>query len=142
MRFLEPDEERRVERHSSIYQHKHMLAVRRGDEWVPIAFDVLDGFGCKETYTHKAVLTDKPYIGYSFPVGECSYASDVYVSSNQQGQRLRALPAWYGAGFYEDNIDRTILINSASGALGNHQETTLRVGLDYCLATMTLPAVD
>lgn len=141
MKILEPVEERRVERKSSIYQHKHMLAVRRGDEWVPISFDVLDGVDCDHMKSHKAVLTDKPYIGYSFPVDECRYSSQLYIIGQQKGTELKVLPSFFGAGFYESNYDREVLVNSANGALGERNDITLRVGLDYCLAKKTLDPV-
>lgn len=141
MKILEPVDTPRVERLSSIYQHKHMLAVRRGDEWVPITFDVLDGVECKHMRSHKALLTDKPYIGYSFPVGECSYSSQLYLTGDQKGTELKKLPSFFGSRFYEGSYDRKVLVNSANGALGVKNDTTLRVGLDYCLAKKTLDPV-
>lgn len=141
MKILEPVEEIRIERKSSIYQHRHMLAVRRGDEWVPISFDILDGTLCEHMKSHKGVLTDKPYIGYSFPVGECRYVSQLYLTGHQEGTELKKLPDWYGTGFYPSYYNREVLVNGANGALGERNDTTLRVGLDYCLAKKTLDAV-
>lgn len=138
MEILEPDERVRVERKTSNLQFKHMLAVYKGNQWAPIAFDVLDGFLCNEILTHKAVLTDKPYIGYVYPIDKCRYISDVYLKANRKETELKVLPSWFGAGFYEEKIDRDILVNSANGALGQHNEITLNVGLDYCLAKETL----
>lgn len=142
MEILEPSEPIRVKRKSSIYQHRDMLAVRRGDEWVPIAFDVFDGMTCKKVYTHKAVLSLKPYIGYNFPVQECRYVSQTYVASDQKGVELLKLPNWYGAGFYQNKYDRKILVNSDTGSLGVKTDTTLRVGEDYCLAVDTIDSAD
>lgn len=141
MIIKEPVEEIRVERKSSIYQHRHMLAVRRGDEWVPIQYDVLDGVGCDCIQTHPAVLTDKPYIGYNFPVGECRYVSQLFVTGEQKGTELKVLPDFYGAGFYESAYDREVFVNACNGALGEKNDTTLRIGLDYCLAKKTLDPV-
>lgn len=138
MEILEPTEKRELERKSSIYQNRGMLSVRRGDEWVPIAYDVLDGVQCDRLESHKAVLAVNDYIGYQFPVKECRYLSDVYISSDQTGTELVPLPDFYGAGFYEKKFDRNVLVNSANGALGEHNDTTLRVGLDYVLAKETL----
>lgn len=138
MEILEPDEKVRVERKASNLQFKHMLAVYKGNQWVPIAFDVLDGFLCNETLTHKAVLTDKPYIGYAYPMNSCRYLSDVYIQSDVKGTELKVLPSWFGAGFYEEKVDYGILVNSANGALGVHNDTTLNIGLDYCLAKENL----
>lgn len=140
MEILEPAESNRLERKSSIYQNGGMLAVRKGDEWVPIAFDSLDGIFCKEVRSHKAVVTLDRYIGYQFPVKECRYLSDIYIASNQTGTEMVPLPEFYGAGFFKKKYDRTIVVNSASGALGEHEDMTLRIGLDYVLAKETLDA--
>ena len=140
MKILEPTEDNRVERLSSIYQHKHMLAVRHGSGWLPIAFDVLDGIVCDKIRHHQAIVTDKPYIGYTFPVKHCCYLSQNYILSDQKGTELKVLPEWYGAGFYESKYDRDIFVNSNSGALGVTNKTNLTIGLDYCLAKKTLDA--
>lgn len=141
MQILEPIEDNKVERHSSIYQNRGMLAVRRGDEWVPIAFDIFDGVNCKDVKSRKGVLTLSPYIGYQFPVKECRYLSELYVSSDQKGEELKVLPDYYGAGFYKAKFNREVLVNSAAGALGVVNDTTLRVGTDYCLANETIDPV-
>lgn len=142
MKIVEPSENPRVERLASNLQHKDMLAVYKGNQWLPIAYDVLDGFLCDETLTHKAVLTDKPYIGYHFPVGKCHYLSEIYLKGHAKGKEVKALPEWFGAGFYENTYDHDVMVNSASGALGVVNKTTLNVGLDYVLAKKTLDAVD
>lgn len=138
MEILEPDEKNRLERKTSIYQNRGMLSVRKGDEWVPLAYDVLDGFNCDKVLTHKAVLTLKPYIGYQFPVANCRYVSDAYLLSSQKGKELKKLPEFYGAGFYESYYDRDILINADNGALGITNDITVRVGLDYVDSKETL----
>lgn len=134
-------EDRKLERKSSIYQHANMLAVRRGDEWVPIAFDTLEGWDCDHPITRKAVVTDKAYIGYNFPVATRRFISDTYILSEQKGIELRALDSFFGAGFYEAKYDRDILVNSDSGALGTQNTQTLRIGLDYVLAKDTIDPV-
>lgn len=134
-------EDRPLERKSSIYQNRHMLAVRKGDEWVPISYDTLEGIDCDTIITKRAVLTDKPYIGYQFPVATCRRLSQTYIASDQKGSELKALPSYFGAGFYERYYDRDIIVNSATGALGQTNATTLRVGLDYVLAKETIDPV-
>lgn len=141
MEILEPIEDTKVQRHSSIYQNRGMLAVRRGDEWVPIAYDVFNGVNCKEVKSQKAVLTIEPYIGYQFPVKECRYLSQMYVASDQKGEELKVLPDYYGAGFYSSKYNREVLVDSANGALGVVNDTTLRVGTDYVLANETIDPV-
>lgn len=140
MKILEPVEKPRVERLSSIYQHKHMLSVRHGSTWLPVAFDVLDGIICDEIRHHQAILTDKPYIGYTFPVQHCCYLSQTYVTGDQKGTELKVLPEWFGNGFYERAYNREVFVNSDNGALGVVNRTNLTVGLDYCLAKKTLDA--
>lgn len=135
MEVLQPINDLKLNRYSSINQNRGFLAVHRGGEWVPICFDVFDGVDCHEVKNHKAVLALGDYLGYQFPVGERRYLSDVYVASDQKGTETRALPSFYGAGFYEEAYDRKVLVNSADGALGVHNDTTLRIGQDYILAT-------
>lgn len=142
MEVLEPNENNLVERKSSIYQHRGMLAVRKGDAWAPIAFDVLDGITCKTVHSHKAVLTREDYIGYNFPVGSCPYLSEAYVESDQEGIETKVLPDFYGSGFYESRYDRKVLVNSASGALGVVNQDNLQIGLDYVTAKSSLDPVD
>lgn len=141
MEILLPYEPKRLEKKTSLWQNAGMLAVRKGDEWVPISFDVLDGMVCDHMASHKAVLTRKPYIGYQFPVKECRYVSELYVTGDQKGTELVALPEWFGTGFYEQAFDRDVFVNSASGALGVVNDTTLRVGLDYVTAIESLDPV-
>lgn len=142
MNILEPDERKLVDRHSSISQYKGFLAVRRGDQWVPIAYDILDGIACDKVHSHKGVLTREPHVGYHFPVKHCTYLSETYVASDQKGIELKALPEEYGAGFYESAYNREVIVNSDNGALGMANRTTLDVGLDYVLAESSLEPAD
>lgn len=142
MDYQVADEPKLVDRHSSVYQHRGMLAVRKGDQWVPIAFDVLEKVECNRMLSHKGVLTRKPYIGYHFPVGHCTYLSQAYLASNQKGTELKVLPDHYGVGFYESAYNRDIIVNSDSGALGTLNCPTLDIGLDYVLAESSLEPVD
>lgn len=142
MTITYPEEDQRLTRQSSIYQHAGMLSVRKGDEWVPIAFDVFDGYNCGETLSHQAVLTLRPYIGYHFPVAECPYVHDTYLASDQQGEETALLPSYFGSGFYQRKFDREVLVNSASGALGVRDQGKLRVGLDYVVAKHSMTPVD
>lgn len=142
MELLESADEQTLQRKSSIYQFGGFLAVRRGDEWVPIQYDVLDAVRCNKVEAHKAVLTNKPYIGYVFPVKECRYISDAYVLGEEKGVELLPLPEFCGAGFYENAYDRAYFVNAGNGALGMRNDTTLRVGLDYVVADDELEPVD
>lgn len=134
MKTIKPHEPQRLERRSSISQYSNMLAVRRGDEWVPVVFDVLDNIVCKKINTHKAMLATAPYVGYHFPVGEARYVNEQLVLSDQKGEEIRLLPEFFGSGFYKAKFDRDIIVNAANGALGEVNDVTLRVGLDYVLS--------
>lgn len=140
--MLQPDEPQLLETKSSISQFEGLLSVRRGDEWVPIVFDRLDGIVCDTVKSHKVALSVKPYIGYVFPVGERREVEQTYLASNQSGVELKPLPDFYGAGFYEEAYDREVLVNAANGALGVTNDTILRVGLDYTLAKSELEDAD
>lgn len=140
--MLQPDEPKFLETKSSISQFEGLLSVRRGDEWVPIVFDRLDGIVCNDVETHKVALSVKPYIGYIFPVAERREVEQTYLVSNQSGVEVKPLPEFYGAGFYERRYDRDILVNADNGALGVENDTRLRVGLDYTLASSELEDED
>lgn len=142
MELLESADEYTVERKSSIYQFEGFLAVRKGDEWTPIQYDVIDAIHCNRVEAHKAVLTNKPYIGYVYPTEKRRYVSDSYVAGDEKGTELLPLPEFYGAGFYENAYDREFLVNGANGALGIHNDATLTVGLDYVIAKDSLEAED
>lgn len=142
MELLESADERTIERKSSIYQFEGFLAVRKGDEWVPIQYDVLDAIRCNRVEAHKAVLTNKPYIGYVYPTKKCRYVSDSYVAGDEKGTELLPLPEFYGTGFYENAYNREFLVNGANGALGVHNDITLTVGLDYVKAKDSLEPID
>lgn len=141
MKIIQPVNDKKLDTKSSVYQYSGFLSVRRGDEWVPVVFDTLDGVKCKEMRSHKAMITLEPAIGYHFPVKECRYSDQTYVSSHQDGQEVAKLPDFFGTGFYENHYDREILVNADNGGLGVKNDTTLRVGLDYVLAKKVLDGV-
>lgn len=142
MELLLPDEKHELERKSSISQFEGFLAVRKGSEWCPIAYDVLDAVRCNKVESHKAIITRKPYIGYAFPVQECRYLSDSYVLGEDKGIELVPLPEQFGVGFYESAYDRKFFVNGENGSLGVHNDITLRVGQDYVLANDSLDPDD
>lgn len=142
MEFLLSSDERQLDRKSSIYQFNGFLAVRRGDEWVPISYDVLDAIHCDRIDSHKAVLTREPYIGFAFPVKECRYLTDAYVLGEEKGVELLPLPEQFGTGFYESAYNRAYFVNGENGSLGVQNDVTLRVGQDYVLANDSLDPVD
>ena len=140
--ILIANEDRQVERKSSIAQHRSTFSVVKKGEWIPISFDVLDYIDCDTARSHKAIVTDDPNtIGYNFPVAECKYYTDEYVFYNHRNKELRQLPHWFGEGFGEVFIDSLAFLNSDTNSLGVRNEYRLRTGLDYYLAKENLPAV-
>lgn len=138
--ILEPVMDSQVERKSSNYQYKGFLSVLKRNSWVPISFDVLDYIDCNKVVSHKAIVTDKEFIGYHYPVKECKYYIDQYVVSDSQKTTLKALDEWFGAGFYEAFEDKRVIVNADNGSLGQRNELNLKVGLDYVTAKKTLKA--
>lgn len=138
--ILEPTTNTQVERKTSNYQHKNFLSVMKRNSWVPISFDVLDYIDCDKIVSHKAIVTDREFIGYHFPVKECRYYIDQYVVSDDQDTVLEQLDEWFGAGFYEKFVDKDVIVNADNGSLGTRNEIDLKVGLDYVTAKKTLKA--
>lgn len=131
---LKAQDTHNLERKSSISQHKDMLAVYKDGEWCPLVFDVIDSVKCGVISSHKAALTDKPVLGYTFPVGTCKYVSDLYMMAYEDTTKLEKLPSYYGSGFYQKRVRENVFINADNGALGIHDERCLRVGKDYVVA--------
>lgn len=154
IKWLEPDEKPEVFWHSSISQEKHTFSVLKRGEWVPISFDSLDYITCEnkeeccggkkcnqlKVVSHCAILTDKPDIGYTYGVKNCTYLSTILLSSDHIGLVTKALPAWMGEGTYETYVKTRAFTQSDKSALGIAQNVNLRVGTAYALAKRTLQA--
>ena len=141
-KLLIAEEEREVEYHSSISQHKNKFSVYRAGEWIPISYDVLDYIGCDKVVSHQAIMTDGDDIGFMFDVNERTYYTDTYLVYDSQGTRVKNLPHWFGEGMYEEHYTELDFLNAANGSLGVTNKQTLRVGLNYALARRTLPSDD
>lgn len=142
IRQTNPIFEDNVVRKSSIWQHKDLLSVMKSGEWCPLVYDVIDGVECGKIKSHKATLRIKDGLNYTFPVGTCTYTSDIFYLSQKDKTELRVLPDYYGTGFYETHERKNVFTNAGPEALGNHQEKTLRVGKDYVMAKKILKAVE
>lgn len=130
-----------LERKSSISQHRGILSVIVGGEHKPLVSSYIDGVKCGKIYSHKIAVTDRPGIGYSFPVGTCKYVSDIYLLGQQNETVKKRLPEWFGIGFYNERIKQDVFLNADNGALGTHNEYYYRVGKDYVVAKeMLAPA--
>lgn len=142
---LYPDEKPQVHRHSSLEQYKGFLSVMSRGGWNPIVFDQLDGINCETVISHPVIISWGGDIGYHFPETRCSYTSEKFIYLDKQGIEQKILPECMGGSgeFYEQFIKSNIFVNfddESSLGVANTQE--LRIGLDYCLADETLPAVD
>lgn len=142
MNLLEPDENPEVFYHSSITQHKNKLSVYKGGEWLPISYDVIDYIDCKRVVSHRAIVTDKPDIGYEFPVNEWHMVSDTYLTGDFTGTKQVKLDPWFGEGYYEKYVKERVYLNAKCSSLGIRNEDKYRVGLNYALAKRTLKAED
>ena len=144
--ILYPDEKNeQVHRHSSIDQFKGFLSVVIKGGWAPIVFDQLDGINCEDIVSHPVVISFGDDVGYIFPEAHCSYASDRFVTFDKEGVEQKLLPECFGGGgeFYDTFVKSNSFINfSNDSSIGVHNKKKLRVGLSYCLADKTLPAVD
>lgn len=113
----------------------------RAGEWCPLVADSIDAVDCHgNIISHKVAITDKPVIGYTFPVKDCKYVSDLYLIGQQDELSTERLPEWFGTGFYEKQIRQNVFLNAENGALGIHQEQNLRVGMDYVVGRKLLKA--
>lgn len=140
-RILTPVNDSKLTRESSINQFEDKLAVLIKGEWVPLSFDIIDGINCGKVRTHKAVLNIRPSLGYAYDVKECNYLTNSYLKSDDYRIETRALPEYYGAGFYQAKVDREILVNADNTALGVSNQKTLRVGTDYVRSRRVLKPV-
>lgn len=141
MAILEPVDNPQVKYHSSISQHKHTLCVMKKGEWCPIVFDSIDWIDCDSVKSHLAGLTDEFNIGYDYPVKECQIKTvyPVYHDKNQTVRR--ALPEYYGSGYYDEVLTGQAFINADNGALGSANDIKLRIGLNYAISDDILDPV-
>lgn len=140
--ILPATNDQKVYRHSSISQFKDTLSVLKKGEWLPIVADHIDYIDCNKIVRHKVGVTDKPFVGYTYPVADCKYFSDIYLLGHKREYSLEALPVWFGTGFYEKFDDKDELITSDKNSLGERNVHRLRVGLPYCKAEETLDPVE
>ena len=143
--ILYPTNDAQVHRHSSIDQFRDFLSVMTQGGWTPIVFDQLDGIHCTKMKTHPVVISWGNDLGYVFPDGHCSYASDHFVTVDKRGVEEHLLPTCMGGTgeMYQSFIDTNAFMNfDDDTSLGVHNKKHLRVGLSYCLADETLPPVE
>ena len=134
--------DQKVYRNSSIDQFRGTLSVLKRGEWLPIVADHIDYIDCDKIVSHKAGISDKPTVGYTYPVGECTYFSEVYLLGHNRIESVEALSTWFGTGFYESFDNNDVLVNADTDSLGNINVSKLRVGLPYCRAEETLEGIE
>ena len=141
MNILYATNDAKVERLSSIDQHKNKLAVYSQGGWLPISYDVIDGIGCNGIKSHKAILSlDEDDLGYNFPEKYCYRPKDTYLVSDHVEDEALELPEYYGDGAYETHTDEKAITNADNGALGEHYKGRERVGLDVYRTKQILKA--
>ena len=143
--ILYAEEKEQVHRHSSIDQFKDgFISAWKQGGWAPILFDQLDSIGeCSGIKSHPVIVSFGYDLGYIFPEKKCTYISDRFIYFDKQGVEQRVLPECFGEGFYDKWIDANIFVNfDSNNSVGTHNETTLRVGLDYVKADENLPPVE
>lgn len=142
MEVLYSSDDRRLERKSSIDQHRDKFSVYAQGGWLPISYDVIESVGCDGIRSHKAVLSLNPDdIGYNYPVATCTKFTNKYIYSDNQKTELRELPEWFGAGLYEAFVDEHVFTNADNGALGVANKIHYRLGLSYYLTKKTIQGV-
>lgn len=143
--ILYASEDEQVKRYSSIDQFKEYVHTIKQGGSCPIIFDQLDGIGeCGGIKSHPVAITfgESDYI---YPEGRCTYVSDHFIYVDKEGVEHRLLPECQGGlgEFYDVFVKSNSFINfDDDSSLGLHNETTLRVGLDYVKASETLPPAD
>lgn len=143
MEFLASNDDNSTKYYSSTSQYKGQpLSVYQGGEWRLISFDSLDYVYCDGVASHRAVMTDGNDIGFHFPTGKITIYNDKYVYHDHKTTELRALPHWFGEGYYLESINNNAFVVSDKESLGTRNRYELTVGLDYALADDKLEPVD
>ena len=142
MQILFHDDKRTVNAHSSIDQFRDFFSVNIGGEWVPIEYDYIDYINCDEVVSHPVIIDTGDYIGYYFPVGECSDMDDTYPLFDYEEVVKLPLSEFQGEGEYEAYEKDDVIVNFDNAALGIRNNNTYRIGQDYLIADEFLPADD
>lgn len=147
MEILYATNDAQVHRHSSIGQFKDgFLSTWKKGGWAPIVFDQLDYINCEGIHSHPVIIDmTGESLGYIFPEAKCTYSSNKFIYFDKEGVEQRILPACFGKGgeFYDAWVRSNAFVNfDGDSSVGVHEKTTLRVGMSYCLADETLPAVN
>lgn len=147
--MLYPDEgDEKVKRKSSIDQFRGFLSVMTKGGWTPIVFEQLDGITCDHIRSHPVIISLGDDIGYVFPEAHCSYTSDKFIHFDKEAVEQKPLPSCFGGRgeWYQEYVRKDTFINfdgaDGGSSVGTHNQTTLRVGLDYVKADETLPPVE
>lgn len=139
---LDPVDRDRLERKSSILHQSGLLGMWSGGQWVALVNNVITGVKCgRVTHTPRRIALSPNYVDYDFPVAECRYLSDLYLTGNHQETETLPLPTWFGTGFYEHKVNEDVIIEANKEALGLHTEKHLHIGQDHVLAKKTLAPV-
>lgn len=137
--FLPSADEHRTVTKSSIAQHKgDTFAVFHNGEYVPIEFDFIDYIDCDRMVSHRTTITDSDELPYAYPVGHCTYLSDIYVTTDKFGEEVKPLPCWFGDGWYREYVNARTYVNFDDQAFGTRNAQHVDIGLHYVEATDTI----
>lgn len=133
MEYLPDASEHRTVTKSSISQARNSKLSTTNDlgQFFPVVWDNLDYIDCDRVKSHPVIVSTVDELDYQYPVRECTYYTDEYVHVDEQGVELRALPHWFGEGFYQTYVDTSNYINFDSEAFGTRNRETLQSGLYY-----------
>lgn len=137
--YLPLADEHRTVTKSSIAQHKgDTLTVFRAGEHIPLVFDQIDYIDCDKIVSHRATVTDSSELPYEYPVGHCTYLSDLYVTLDKEGEEIKKLPCWFGDGWYREYVNTRTYVNFDDQAFGIRNAQHVDIGLHYVEAIDTL----
>jgi len=140
MDFLPDASEHRTVTKSSISHARNnkLSTTNELGQFFPIVFDHLDYIDCDQVKSHQVIVSTVDELDYEYPVRECTYYTDEYVYVDEQGKELRALPHWFGEGFYQKYYDYNSFVNFDTEAFGTRNKETVQSGLHYATALDTL----
>ena len=142
MADLTPADDTKVKYYSSLKQHGNKLHVIKGEELMPISFDILDKVDCHGVFYHTAIITDGDDIGYNYDIKECKYYMDDYMYHDFDKTETQIIQTWFGEGLYKKHKSELRLTNFDNGSLGVENIVTKRAGIKYAQADETLPSAD
>lgn len=142
--LLEPVEEKRVTRKSSLQQYEgKTLTVNSHNYQMPVCFDLLDFVDPRGGIrSHKIVIDFGKLNGYNYRIRKETSYTDDYVLFDHEGTEVRLLPEWFGKGFYKEHVNEKVLVTGTKdNIVGVRNKLELYSGTDYVTCDNPLPVV-